>query len=143
MSLTRTIVTPVVTYEQPIGLYIDGKWVKGVDGKTFETINPTNEKPIVAVHEAGPEGEFQAATHCQTTLTDNHSQMSISLSRRLEELLKVSGPKRPLPCEGKCYRSLPTFLRSTPKPSLLSRLWTMEKLSRRPRPAMFRWPRAV
>ena len=26
--------------------------MKGVDGKTFETINPTNEKPIVAVHEA-------------------------------------------------------------------------------------------
>jgi len=29
--------------------------VKGKEGKTFETINPTNEKPIVAVHEAGPE----------------------------------------------------------------------------------------
>jgi aldehyde dehydrogenase (NAD+) len=26
--------------------------VKGVEGKTFETINPTNEQPIVAVHEA-------------------------------------------------------------------------------------------
>lgn len=26
--------------------------MKGVDGKTFESINPTNEKPIVAVHEA-------------------------------------------------------------------------------------------
>lgn len=26
--------------------------MKGVDGKTFETINPSTEKPIVAVHEA-------------------------------------------------------------------------------------------
>lgn len=26
--------------------------MKGQDGKTFESINPTNEKPIVAVHEA-------------------------------------------------------------------------------------------
>jgi aldehyde dehydrogenase (NAD+) len=26
--------------------------VKGQDGKTFESINPSNEKPIVAVHEA-------------------------------------------------------------------------------------------
>lgn len=26
--------------------------MKGVDGKTFETINPATEKPIVAVHEA-------------------------------------------------------------------------------------------
>lgn len=55
MSLTQKIETPSITYEQPIGLYIDGKWVKGKEGKTFETINPTNEKPIVAVHEAGPD----------------------------------------------------------------------------------------
>ncbi|PWI71891.1 aldehyde dehydrogenase [Purpureocillium lilacinum] len=55
MSLSQTIVTPTVTYDQPLGLYIDGKWVKAVSGKTFETVNPTNEKPIVAVHEAGPE----------------------------------------------------------------------------------------
>lgn len=39
-------------------MFIDGKFVKGKEGKTFETINPTNEKPIVAVHEAGPDGEF-------------------------------------------------------------------------------------
>ncbi|OAQ67336.1 aldehyde dehydrogenase [Purpureocillium lilacinum] len=55
MSLSQTIVTPTVTYDQPLGLYIDGKWVKAVSGNTFETVNPTNEKPIVAVHEAGPE----------------------------------------------------------------------------------------
>ncbi|KIX04342.1 aldehyde dehydrogenase [Rhinocladiella mackenziei CBS 650.93] len=55
MSLTAKIETPSITYEQPLGLYIDGKWVKGVEGKTFETINPTNEKPIIAVYEAGPE----------------------------------------------------------------------------------------
>jgi len=55
MSLTQKIETPSITYEQPLGLYIDGKWVKGKEGKTFETINPTNEKPIVAVHEAGPD----------------------------------------------------------------------------------------
>jgi aldehyde dehydrogenase (NAD+) len=57
MSLTQKIETPSITYEQPTGLYIDGKWVKGKEGKTFETINPTNEKPIVAVQEAGPEGK--------------------------------------------------------------------------------------
>jgi len=55
MSLTQKIETPSITYEQPLGLYIDGKWVKGKEGKTFETINPTNEKPIVAVYEAGPD----------------------------------------------------------------------------------------
>ena len=57
MSLTQKIETPSITYEQPLGLFIDGKWVKSKEGKTFETINPTNEKPIVAVQEAGPDGE--------------------------------------------------------------------------------------
>ena len=32
--------------------FINGEFVKGIDGKTFETINPSTEKPIVAVHEA-------------------------------------------------------------------------------------------
>ena len=60
MSLSTQIETPSVSYEQPTGLYIDGKFVKGKEGKTFETINPTNEKPIVAVHEAGAEGELSS-----------------------------------------------------------------------------------
>lgn len=32
--------------------FINNEFVKGIDGKTFETINPTNEKPICSVHEA-------------------------------------------------------------------------------------------
>ncbi|CAK39976.1 aldehyde dehydrogenase [Aspergillus awamori] len=52
-DLFTTITTPNgVKYEQPLGLFIDGEFVKGAEGKTFETINPSNEKPIVAVHEA-------------------------------------------------------------------------------------------
>lgn len=54
--LTQTIVTPVITYTQPLGLFIDGQWVEGIQGKKFDTINPTTEQPIVAVHEAGLEG---------------------------------------------------------------------------------------
>lgn len=53
MSLSEQLETPLTgKYEQPTGLFINGEFVKGVDGKTFETINPTNEKVIVAVHEA-------------------------------------------------------------------------------------------
>ncbi|KAL2827522.1 aldehyde dehydrogenase domain-containing protein [Aspergillus cavernicola] len=51
-DLFTTIETPVIKYEQPTGLFINNEWVKGAEGKTFETINPTNEKPIVSVHEA-------------------------------------------------------------------------------------------
>lgn len=59
MSLSTQIETPTITYDQPTGLFIDGKFVKGKEGKTFDTINPSNEKPIVAVHEAGPDGKRQ------------------------------------------------------------------------------------
>lgn len=39
-------------YEQPTGLFINNEWVKGVDGRTFETINPATEEVITSVHEA-------------------------------------------------------------------------------------------
>jgi aldehyde dehydrogenase (NAD+) len=39
-------------YTQPTGLFINNEWVKGVDGKTFETINPSTEEVITSVHEA-------------------------------------------------------------------------------------------
>ncbi|GAD97745.1 aldehyde dehydrogenase [Paecilomyces variotii No. 5] len=52
MSLSATINTPTLKYEQPTGLFINGEFVKGVENKTFETVNPHDEKPIVAVHEA-------------------------------------------------------------------------------------------
>ncbi|KAJ5880124.1 hypothetical protein N7455_003589 [Penicillium solitum] len=52
MSLSTTIKTPNVTYEQPLGLFINNEFIKGVDGKTFETLNPTTEKPITSVYEA-------------------------------------------------------------------------------------------
>jgi len=35
-----------------VGLFINGQFTKGLDGKTFETINPATEKPICSVDEA-------------------------------------------------------------------------------------------
>ncbi|KAI9679551.1 MAG: aldehyde dehydrogenase (NAD(P)(+)) ald5 [Caeruleum heppii] len=50
---STTLETPSTgKYEQPTGLFINNEFQKGVDGKTFETINPTTEKPITSVHEA-------------------------------------------------------------------------------------------
>ena len=37
---------------EPFSRFINNEFVKGTDGKTFESINPSTEKPIVAVHEA-------------------------------------------------------------------------------------------
>jgi len=39
-------------YDQPTGLFINNEFVKGVDGKTFEVINPSTEEVICSVHEA-------------------------------------------------------------------------------------------
>ncbi|ESZ92839.1 aldehyde dehydrogenase [Sclerotinia borealis F-4128] len=39
-------------YTQPTGLFINNEWVKSVDGKTFEVINPATEEVITSVHEA-------------------------------------------------------------------------------------------
>ncbi|KAF1817201.1 aldehyde dehydrogenase, allergen Cla h 10 [Eremomyces bilateralis CBS 781.70] len=39
-------------YTQPTGLFINNEFVKGVDGKTFDVINPSDESVICSVHEA-------------------------------------------------------------------------------------------
>ncbi|KAF8245013.1 aldehyde dehydrogenase [Wilcoxina mikolae CBS 423.85] len=53
MSLTKHIELPNgVRYSQPLGLYINGEFVKSIEGKTFEVINPTDESVICSVYEA-------------------------------------------------------------------------------------------
>ena len=48
-----TLETPVTgKYEQPTGLFINNEFIKAVDGKDFEVINPSNEKVICSVQEA-------------------------------------------------------------------------------------------
>lgn len=92
MSLFQTIKTPVVTYEQPLGLFINGEFVKGVDGKTFETINPHDEKPIVAVHEATEKDVDIAVQAARKALDGEWKQITPSergrLLTRLADLLE-------------------------------------------------------
>ncbi|KZZ91502.1 aldehyde dehydrogenase [Moelleriella libera RCEF 2490] len=53
MSLSVELKTPLTgSYQQPIGLFINGEWVEGVDKKKFEVINPTTEEVITSVCEA-------------------------------------------------------------------------------------------
>lgn len=47
-------------YEQPTGLFINNEFVKAKEGKTFEVINPTNEKVICSVQE-GTEADIDIA----------------------------------------------------------------------------------
>jgi len=53
MSLSQTVqLSNGKSYEQPTGLFINNEFVKSKKGGTFESINPTNGKPIIAVQEA-------------------------------------------------------------------------------------------
>ncbi|KAH8816439.1 aldehyde dehydrogenase domain-containing protein [Xylogone sp. PMI_703] len=53
MATSIKLKTPVTgEYTQPTGLFINNEFVKGVDGKQFEVINPSTEEVICSVHEA-------------------------------------------------------------------------------------------
>ncbi|KAK9327547.1 Aldehyde/histidinol dehydrogenase [Lipomyces starkeyi] len=41
-----------VEYEQPLGLFVNGEFVTGKEGKAFEVINPATGKTVGLVHEA-------------------------------------------------------------------------------------------
>ncbi|KAJ5828029.1 uncharacterized protein N7525_006282 [Penicillium rubens] len=83
MSLFQTVQTPALTYEQPLGLFINNEFIKGVDGKTFETINPHNEKPIVAVHEGAEEDVNIAVKAARSALNGEWKQVTPSERGRL------------------------------------------------------------
>jgi aldehyde dehydrogenase (NAD+) len=52
-SLSVELSTPTSgKYTQPTGLFINNEFVKAVDGKTIEVINPSTEEVITSVHEA-------------------------------------------------------------------------------------------
>ncbi|KAH6971482.1 aldehyde dehydrogenase domain-containing protein [Ilyonectria sp. MPI-CAGE-AT-0026] len=60
-SLTVELKTPVTgPYQQPIGLFINGKWVESVDKKKLEVVNPSTEEVIVSVYE-GTEKDIDLA----------------------------------------------------------------------------------
>ncbi|KAB8078650.1 aldehyde dehydrogenase [Aspergillus leporis] len=82
-DLFTTIETPSVKYEQPLGLFINNEFVKGSDGKTFETINPTNEKPIVSVHEANEKDVDIAVAAARAAFEGSWSQVTPTERGRL------------------------------------------------------------
>jgi hypothetical protein len=103
MSLSAEIQSPVLTYTQPLGLFIDGEFVKGVAGKTFDTINPTNEKVIARVHEADPEGTYiNFHSFSLPLLPTQLFQMSTLPSKQHAKRSTAFGKRLPLPQEGDC-----------------------------------------
>jgi len=53
MSLSHALEFPNgLKYDQPLGLFINGEFVKSVEGRSFDVINPATEKVICQVQEA-------------------------------------------------------------------------------------------
>jgi aldehyde dehydrogenase (NAD+) len=52
LSLSQKITVGDVTYEQPLGLFINNEFVPARNGGTLETVNPATEKVITKVHAA-------------------------------------------------------------------------------------------
>ncbi|KAF2018668.1 aldehyde dehydrogenase [Aaosphaeria arxii CBS 175.79] len=84
-------------YEQPTGLFINNEWVKGVDGKTFEVINPATEEVITSVHEATEKDvdiAVQAARKAfngpwRTETPENRGKLLVNLANLFEKNVDI------------------------------------------------------
>ena len=54
--------TDIVHLRDKYGLFIGGEFVEPKSGKWFETIDPSNERPLAQIAEAGPE-DVDLAVH--------------------------------------------------------------------------------
>ena len=71
MSTIETITLPNgKTYEQPTGLFINNEFVKSQDNKKFPVENPSTEKQITAVYEAG-EADVELAVEAAEAAFDD------------------------------------------------------------------------
>ena len=68
--------------------FINNEFVPGADGKTFDTINPTNEKPICAVYEALETDVDRAVAAARKAFTGEWSKLPPSERGKL--LMKLA-----------------------------------------------------
>ncbi|QPG74328.1 hypothetical protein FOA43_001655 [Brettanomyces nanus] len=86
MSLYTTIATPNgLQIKQPLGLFINNKWVK--TNQKIEVINPSTEQKIVSVYAAG-EGEVDEAVEAANKAFKDPSWSGITGSERGDYLYK-------------------------------------------------------
>ncbi|KFX91640.1 hypothetical protein O988_07666 [Pseudogymnoascus sp. VKM F-3808] len=78
-----------VKYSQPIGLYINGEFVKSSNGQKIETINPTNETPITSVY-AATEDDVNAAVTAARAAFKNPNWRDIPATDRGTMMFKLA-----------------------------------------------------
>jgi len=78
-----------ITYKQPTGLFINNEFVKSKSGRTFETINPTNEEPIASVYEGDAE-DIDIAVKAARAALDSPEWSEITTEKRGRLLYKLA-----------------------------------------------------
>ncbi|KFY31252.1 hypothetical protein V493_01270 [Pseudogymnoascus sp. VKM F-4281 (FW-2241)] len=78
-----------VKYSQPIGLYINGEFVKSSNGQKIESINPTNETAITSVY-AATEDDVNAAVTAARAAFKNPTWRDITPTARGKMLFKLA-----------------------------------------------------
>jgi acyl-CoA reductase-like NAD-dependent aldehyde dehydrogenase len=73
---------------KPGKLFVDGKWVDAVSGKTFETLNPATGKPITVVAE-GDEADIDQAVRAARRAVEQGPYPKMSASDRGKLLWRI------------------------------------------------------
>ncbi|KAH8806139.1 aldehyde dehydrogenase [Xylogone sp. PMI_703] len=89
MATIQRITTPVASWEQPTGLFINNVFVKGSEGRTFETLNPATEKLIAHVHE-GTDKDVDIAVAAARKALKSSEWSKISTAQRGRLLTTLS-----------------------------------------------------
>ncbi|TKX20013.1 aldehyde dehydrogenase-5 [Elsinoe australis] len=77
------------TFDQPTGLFINNKWVQSADGKSIETVNPTNGRVITAVSAASVQDVDEAVSAARIAL-EKGTWRDLSASERGRLLMKLA-----------------------------------------------------
>ncbi|KAK5311529.1 hypothetical protein LTR93_011682 [Exophiala xenobiotica] len=84
-------------YEQPIGLFIDNKFVPSKNGKKFETVDPSTDEKIVDVYEAGVDDVDIAVQAARRAFAGEWAQKSAEergiIMNRFVQLIEEVRPK--------------------------------------------------
>ncbi|KAK9312151.1 Aldehyde/histidinol dehydrogenase [Lipomyces starkeyi] len=78
-----------VEYEQPLGLFINGEFVTGKEGKAFDVVNPATGNVVGQVHEATAEDVDIAVDAAETAFYDG-PWPKMSSAQRGKLLLKLA-----------------------------------------------------
>jgi len=78
-----------IKYTQPTGLFINGEFVKSKSGRTFETINPSNEEVIASVYEGDAE-DIDLAVKAARAALSHPEYADISTEQRGRLLYKLA-----------------------------------------------------